>query len=246
MDKELELPNFIIRKVEQICQSIDDNGYMFVPTPTPTFISTQEKPPKYGTDFLNQFNSKRSIDGLKTFWAITKQFIETIESKNQNITGVSSKLIHEEISEFIEKFGDTYKDANFEKHVNLHAELQPLIDLKAVVSVYKPEEEWRQGDNIPALPLSREQYDTLQASLDIALKAKTIPNWSNQIIVQLRGVKAVLEELAPLVEPVSKPLMNAWNAAIDGLMRALKMIKIETSSDDQNSQQRKSSGNETP
>ena len=104
--------------------------------------------------------------------------------------------------------------------------LADLRDLRASLAEYKPEEDWVSTDNQKPIPLTREQYDLVDESIAMASGIAGRPNWSQQAIFQIRGVMAVLVELKPLIDPVSKPLARAWNAVLEGLIQAVKSLMV--------------------
>ena len=110
------------------------------------------------------------------------------------------------------------------KTVHVKIKSQVFIDLLEQLEKFRSADEHRPTDNLEALPLSSAELEILRYSLQIAARISELPNWSVGIQKQIKGVAAVLDELAPFVRPISKPVAKAWDSAIHGLREALRAL----------------------
>jgi hypothetical protein len=246
-----EIPLSVRREILDVAEYLDKVGYLFMQKSTVSFTPTQSKPPDLGSEFLDSLRERCTPEGIRNFVHQASNQLNLVKQKSYNSSKVSELDVKlESIVSFSEfwaltsseadaKFSSFPQSESAESKAEYISKMTITYDrisnLAKKLGEYKPEEDWQEGDNELPIPLSREELEVVLHGLALSEGSLKLPQWSAGTRQTIRGVIAILEELGPVIRPISKPLFKAWNLAIEGLRLALGEVKVKLSELDEDS-----------
>lgn len=238
------LPLIIWEQVVIVTESIDRHGGLFLPKPTATTVFNVSSPPKYGSSLRDSFSPRLENAPVTRFLSLTKNYTERILNSG---VATSDKAELETALGYLEDYAQVSEKSPSiasENAIELPNGDQLAADiakLQEELEVYVSIDEAKLGSNVPSLPLSKPELAVLRHSLSMAREAASLPHWTVVTQKQVAGVAALLEQIQPMIEPISRPLKEVWNSVLESLKTALSVLQFPTEpdkTDEENEDQR--------
>jgi hypothetical protein len=227
--KDERLPLIIWDQVDVVSELIDRHGSLFLPKPTATMVFNVSSPPKYGSSLRDSFTSRSENAPVTRFLSLSTNYTDRILTST---VATSDKAALEAALRYLEDYARVSE--NMSGTASDQAQELPegdalakeITKLQEQLDIYVSADEATLGSNVPSLPLSRAELAILNHSLSLAKEAASLPHWTVVTQKQVAGVAALLEQIQPMIEPISQPLKEVWNSVLESLKTALSALQF--------------------